>query len=140
MWKWTSSLFMSALLWEMVITLVFWFLLFPNSDYSSVTGMNYLLMYINHTVPLLVLLIDFCFNAIWFEKHQVWPNLAVFLLYGLLNIGLTYFSGHPVYSLLSWDSTLAWIVGLSLLPIVGIIWMILCLITHFKFKKLQVAE
>ncbi len=63
--------------------------------------------------------------------------MAIFFVYGIVNITVTYRSGTPVYPPMSWDSVLSWCIGLSLLPFAFGVYAGLFYLTQWKFKKLK---
>jgi hypothetical protein len=68
-----------ALVYEVLITVVYWCLLHDSNDSDAVKVSM-------HIVPLVLLAIDFAVSRIVIEKWHVWPNLVVLIIYGLVNI------------------------------------------------------
>lgn len=140
-WKILSTVFMNALLWECVIASVYWTILWP-SDKKSHAGQAgfYFWNAGDHLAPICLLTIDWLFNRIYFELNQIWVNMAVFLLYGLVNIGVTYGTGTPVYDPISWDSFGSWCIGLAMLPLCALFYCMWYFLTKFKFRKMQMHD
>ena len=90
-WKMVSSLFMTALLWECIIVSIYWSLLYEN-DKARMEGQPALKFWniYYHALILVILIIEWSLNRIFFELNQIWANLAVFLIYGMINIIVTY--------------------------------------------------
>ena len=65
LWKWVSFLFQAAILWEIIITLVFWTILWPGYSNHSFHYLIIEMMY--HLFPVVYLIIDFCMNRVYFE-------------------------------------------------------------------------
>lgn len=91
-------------------------------------------------MPLTVLSIDWVLNRIWIEWNQLYANLVIVLLYGFINMAVTFSSGEPVYPPLSWDSVVSWIMGLAILPIAVGYFAGLYYLTKWKFRKLQMHD
>ena len=66
--------------------------------------------------------------------------MAVFLLYGLVNITVTKVTGTPVYDPISWDSVGAWFVGLAMLPLAFGYWLAIYFLTKCKFRRMGMHE
>lgn len=132
---------MTALLWESVIASVYWSILYwPDKDYLKDHLGKQLWNYCDHLVPICVLLTDWFLNRIYFEWNQIYVNLVIFLLYGLVNIGVTYGRGYPVYDPISWDSVGTWILGLAMLPLAAGYYVSIYYLTRYKFKKMGMHD
>lgn len=140
-WKWVSSLFMTAMLWECVIASVYWSILYwPDRDYLKAHPVDELWNFSDHLVPICVLWIDWSLNRVFFEFNQIYVNMVIFLLYGTVNIGVTYGRGYPVYDPISWDSVGSWILGLAMLPLAAGYYTGIYYLTRFKFKKMGMHD
>ena len=64
----------------------------------------------------------------------------MFLIYGLVNIGVTYGTGTPVYSEISWDSFGAWMIGCAMLPLAAAYFTGLYYLTRCKFRKMGMHD
>ena len=91
-------------------------------------------------MPLTCLITDFLLNRIYVEYNQVYANMTVFLLYGLVNLTVTKVSGTPVYDPISWDSVGAWFVGLAMLPLAFGYWLAIYFLTKCKFRRMGMHE
>jgi hypothetical protein len=67
----------------------------------------------DHLLPLTLSFIEWCLNGIRFELNSFWLQMAIVVLYGLLNISITKLSGSPVYPAFKWDTPISWLTGLS---------------------------
>ena len=139
-WKWLSSLFMTALLWECVIASVYWSLLYPDDKANLNTPKEKWWNDCLHMLPICVLTIDWFLNRIYFELNQIWINLIIFAIYGLVNIGVTKGTGTPVYSEISWDSVGTWFLGLGMLPLAAIYYVALYYLTLLKFRCMKMHD
>ena len=109
-------MFQLAFLSECIITPFYWFLLNNKDSYRPDDMVFNIKMVGDHSLPLIVLLIDFSMNTVPFcNKHFVLV-CAVLVLYLIVNYLVTIFRDKPVYPVLDWDSAF----GLSLPPIVFI--------------------
>ena len=66
--------------------------------------------------------------------------MVVFLLYGFVNMGVTWGTGTPVYPPLSWDSFFSWLLGLAMLPLALGYYFALFYLTRWKFRKLKMHD
>ena len=66
--------------------------------------------------------------------------MIVFVLYGILNIIVTYATGKPVYDPISWDSFASWLLGLAMLPLAVGFYIALYFATRGKFKLTGMAQ
>ena len=123
-------------MWESVIFTVYWTILFPSDIPRLTTPAIWFNDFLEHFFPLFCLSIEWSLNRIYIEKNQVYVNMIVFLLYGLINITVTYVTGKPVYDPISWDSFTAWLLGLAMLPLALGFYMLLYVATRGKFRCL----
>jgi hypothetical protein len=137
MWKFTTYWFIMTLSMEVVITIGFWSFCYDAPHEGGLREVN---LYMDHSVPILLLSLDFAFNKIWFELNQVWPNALLLLLYGFDNIIYTFATGHPVYPPLTWNSVTSISLGLCGFPMFLLFWLALCAISECKFKKCDMNE
>ena len=84
--------------------------------------------------------VEWLLNRIFYEVNQVWANLGVFLLYGLINITVTYTTGKPVYKPISWDSVTTWLLGLGMLPMAVAFYFVLYYLTWCKFRVMRMHD
>ena len=95
---------------------------------------------LDHAFPITFLFIDFVLNRIYFEWNQVYANMGVFLVYGLVNITVSKASGTPVYPPISWDSVTSWILGLSMLPLALLFYVLLFYLSRCKFRRMGMHD
>jgi hypothetical protein len=133
LWKVCSYISSIALVYEVLITLVFWCLLYEKDDIDMTKALM-------HIVPIVLLAIDFCVNRITIEKRHLWPNLGILVVYGIINIIHTLVSGKPVYKMMPWDSFGAWIIGLVMLPFFSLLWWIMRGFQHRKFEWYEITH
>ena len=94
----------------------------------------------DHLFPVCALITDWFLNCIYYEINQIWANMIVILLYGFVNIIVTFASGTPVYSPMSWDSFGSWLLGLAMLPMATGFFFALYYLTRCKFRKLKMHD
>ena len=135
-----SSLFMTALLWECVIASVYWTLLYPDDKARLTTPASKWWNFCEHLIPICVLTIDWFLNRVYFEINQIWPNMLVFMLYGLVNIGVSKGRGYPVYAEISWDSVGAWFLGAAMVPLAAVFYVALYYLTRLKFRLMKMHD
>ena len=103
--------------WNLIITLVYWSLIYPTEDKNYPTPVVSVLEVIDHICPFLYVTIDWTLSAMRYERTSIAINLIVVSVYGLINILYTKIKGTPVYDPISWDSPLSWTIGLCLIPL-----------------------
>jgi hypothetical protein len=111
-------IFETAITFEVVITVVFWTFLFNPAQPVS---LRYYYTRLVHSTPLLCLAMEFIYNK-WVFRIQQFP---IIVLPGIAYIGVNYevtkVTGVPVYSILTWDSNLTYIVlgGITVLYVLS---------------------
>jgi hypothetical protein len=139
MWKVVSSLFHFAVTFEVVITLIYWTLLWPYEKVNSPLPHIFYSTCLVHFLPLTYLSIDFCFNSIHIEWNFVWPLIVTVFLYGQVNIIVTASTKTPVYPGLDWNCWLSWTVGLACLPFGFAAFWCLHRLSDWKYRKLGIT-
>ncbi|CDW91679.1 UNKNOWN [Stylonychia lemnae] len=112
LWKWGIIFYESAFTFEVVITLFFWAILYPDSDHSDPNNLrNNLLL---HASPIVVLVTDYVINRIPFQFKHLPLSLFILIVYGLVNMIYTLTSGTPVYPPLNFKDgmTAVWVLVL----------------------------
>ena len=66
--------------------------------------------------------------------------MVVFLIYGVINITVTFATGRPVYDPISWDSFTAWMLGLAMIPLALGFYVLLYACTKGKFRCLGMQQ
>jgi len=124
-----------------VIASVYWTLLYPDDrDRLKDNPVKNWWNCCDHALPICALITDWCLNRIYFEWNQIYANILVFGVYGLVNIGVTFGTGTPVYPPISWDSVGAWFVGLAMLPLAAGYYVALYYLTRCKFRKMKMHD
>jgi hypothetical protein len=128
-----------ALLWQVIITVCFWGFIVPTGNFIEYTGTtNHIIKYsMDHSVPFILLCVEWCLNSIGFEYSQILINLAVFLVYGVINYFYVTISGEIIYPILTWDSLGSYLAALGLIPAIAIINLLLILCTNYKISKID---
>lgn len=91
----------------------------------------------DHSLPFVLLLIDFLFNRITYELNGLWINLIILFIYGMYNLAYTKIEGHSVYPVVTWDSIVADCIAFAVLPLFMLFWLGLYYMSRYKFKKLD---
>ena len=94
----------------------------------------------DHGIPIIALWIDWSLNRIYVEWNQLYPNLLVFVFYGLINITYSKAKGKPVYPPLSWDSFGSWALGFACIPLAFGFYTALYYLTKCKFRKMAMHD
>lgn len=134
MWKVCNHWSQMTLLFEIVITIGFWSFVYdaPNEPTRART----VCLYMDHSVPFILLFTDFLLNRVYFELHSMWINIVFLSLYGMVNLAFTKITGNAVYPVVTWDSAYADLVAFSMIPVFMLLWVGLYLLSAWKFKKL----
>jgi hypothetical protein len=132
LWKWAVFFYETSLTFEVIITLFFWAVLFDPDDPE-----NDIWDYLDHSIPIVMLIIDYCMNKIPFNLRHLAPSMVIMVSYGIVNISYTLGTGTPVYPPLNFKDVLSfmWLVVLILLECgayAGITW-----VTKWKIKKVK---
>jgi len=134
MWKFCTHWSQMTFLFEIVITMGFWSFVYDAP--TEPTRARTVCLYMDHSVPFILLFTDFILNRIYYELHSMWINMVFLLLYGGVNFGYTEITGHAVYPVVTWDSAVAVLVAFSVVPVFMLLWLGLFSISAWKFKKL----
>ena len=62
------------------------------------------------------------------------------LAYGMINLLWTEITGHSVYPVITWDSVTAVAAAVSVAAFYMLFWMVLCYLSAWKFRRLQMDE
>ena len=134
-WKVCTHFSSMTLVFEFIVVIIFWGFLyqgevanFPNMDTAQIVA-----AYMDHSLPLTMLLIDFCLNRIYFEFWH-WPiNSFILLFYGMVNMTVTLVTGHYVYSILPWDSFVSVVIAVCFVPLYMFMWTFVFYVSKGKF-------
>ena len=132
-------MFQWAFLWEVIICSCFWGFIVPSGDFMAYTGTTNKTIKesLDHTMPLILLTVDWCLNAIGFEYAQIITNILVTMVYGLINYLYVRLKGEIIYPVLTWDSMTADLLALALVPIICLINLLIILCTNYKIGKID---
>lgn len=129
----------------MPITLIYWLLLFKHDlkKLKSKQGYNvapYVVLFaLQHSFPIVLLMLDFIYNRYMFKLARIIPILVYGILYLVINIGkkvniLGYtLSARPVYPIMKWNDAGSVIYALTTCVLIVLTFLVLRLIT-FSFK------
>jgi len=114
----------------------------PTGNFASYTGTtNHIIKYsADHSIPCILLCIDWVLNSIGFEYSQILLNLCIFLVYGVINYLYVTISGEPIYPILTWDSLQAYLIALALIPTIALLNLALILLTNYKISKIDKSK
>ena len=131
LWKWGIFFYEASFTFEIIITLFFWAVLFPNDKHRNP------FTYIDHILPIAILLVDYSMNRIPFSIRHLPLGMFLLFIYGLINMTWTLVTGKPVYPPLDFKSamTAVWILLLTLLEVGGFYLMIV--LTRMKLSKVH---
>lgn len=118
LWKAASYLFQLCFFWNFIITLFYWSFIIPNGaeEFAPTTYLQ-VKFAMDHTLPFTYTAIDWCLNSIGGQWPQIWTNMAISLVYALVNMLFCTVGGQFIYPVLTWDSWQAGLIALSLIPV-----------------------
>ena len=94
----------------------------------------------DHLFPIVFLVIDWFLNRIYFEKNQIYANMLVFFIYGMVNLTVTLVGGKPVYPPMSWDSFGSVCFALVMFPLAIGFYFAFYFLTKCKFRKMKMHD
>jgi hypothetical protein len=119
--------------YETIVTIAFWGAYAinypappPENKFTAVTAL------MNHSVPFLMLIIDFCLNAIVFNPSHVVIALIVVTVYGLMNMTIVLATYEPIYPILTWRDYNAIWCSISVLAMIFVSFMICAYVSICK--------
>lgn len=144
MQKWYIMLFQISLISEIIITLSFWTLLVPHEDFMEFRDrtctdrpVSCFMLYADHWLPLLLLLIDYAISHSVFLKRQwILIDLCsfVYLIYNFTWVKIT---GIPLYPMYNWYKPSAYINFFLSLLINPALFLFICWLNLKKLKMLK---
>ena len=79
---------------------------------------------IDNSVPMMLILIEFSYNAVPFCRRHLIFIIIIAILYLITNFTITKYLGQPVYQILDWNSTLGYIMPFAFIAYVVIVFLI----------------
>lgn len=118
-WKWWIVLFEISLCSQLLITPYYWILLrklhpFENTIYTKIEIVT------DHTLPLVLLLVELTMNQIPFIFRHIYIGGLVVVTVILVNLIYTKVSGSPVYPMMNWNTVIGILIPLCV-PAVGVL-------------------
>jgi len=121
-WRIVHLIYEIALICEMIVTFIFWTMLFPIMiiHIDETTTIFVVVMCQIHFFPFVLLLTDFVLVRMHFIPRHAWIILGVLLAYTVVNVAVT-LAVSPVYPILTWTNwkSIIFVVVVTLLLIVG---------------------
>ena len=127
---------------ELLIVPFFWGILWKDAynemkDHKSVI----VEMCIDHSVPLLCLMLDYLFlNMIPFAKRHILALMTVNIAYMIVNLAATLVSGTPVYPPITWKDPMGIGLPVACMFIVLLIFICLECLTKRKLRRNNCSE
>ena len=139
-WKLWTFLFQCSLVFELIITVHFWILIWPqlNDDECSEQkfDLKCLSMCINHSLPIFCLSLDYLYNAQPFVRRHY--SLICFLscIYLSINFAVVRYTGIPIYDFLNWQSYEGFLWAFAVLLLSFLIFLMLEKLNVIKLKAM----
>mgnify|MGYP001806967114 CR=1 FL=1 len=96
MWKVTIVLYEVMASFTLAHSILFWSYMRTHDDYSNYEQLQNILLYLDSTLPLLIVIADFSLNAVVFNANHSAIVLLFLVAYDLTNFLITHYQG-PVY-------------------------------------------
>lgn len=109
LWKWSIILTEATLIFESLIVVFFWVLLFPLIDPSTRTPFKIAFDYIDHITPGALILIDMIMNRAPMNNRHLVVLLPLQFAYGLVNIAGSIGLGKPIYPPLDYKKLMGYV-------------------------------
>ena len=138
-----------AVVYELIIVPLFWTIIFPGyfvnqteipdvDDFQTLDqfeiGFIIVAGVMDHTIPLIVLMIDFSFNCIPFVFRHFQVTLILAIVYSVFNV-IYSIKVEPIYPIADFNSPLAF-----LYPIGGLVWCILMYLFILHSSKVKLRK
>ena len=143
-WKWFTILFQFSLIMEIIITPVFWILLwgYVKDEPKFEPFWKKTALILDHCMPLIILLFEFVFvNAIAFSRRHLLLLILLSFIYLLVNMSVTLNTGRPPYPFMNWKGFYGFVLvpgGILLYAV--IMYFLVEQVTFWKLKKLDQTE
>lgn len=103
-WKWIIFFYQMCFVCCLLASSVFWFtVIFYNETYDITGDHDFAILVSLHTVPTLLMIIEYPFNMIPWDWRFLPFNLGVMLLYLLDTFLFQLIQNDPVYNILDWE-------------------------------------
>lgn len=146
LYKWAIILFNIAFMYEVVIVVGFWTIILPGillveQPHSSSVPLSFIIVAggMDHSLPLVVLLIDFSINCVPIIWRHFFISFAVGLVYMLMNM-IYSVDVKPVYPVLTWQGPLGVILPILIMAVTFGIHLLTQKCNKFKLKKYKKAS
>jgi hypothetical protein len=133
-WKWGIFFFETSITFEIIITLFFWGVLFPNMNAQAKSNP---FTYIDHIAPITILSIDYCLNRIPFNLRHLPISMGLMLTYGVVNMSYTLATGRPIYPPLNYHDVMSFVWMIVLAGLEGGGYFGFYHLTIWKLKKVH---
>jgi hypothetical protein len=118
---------------EIAITIGFWSFVYDAP--KEPTTARTICLFMDHSLPFTLLLIDFLSHRIHYEIAHLCINLIFLGAYGIDNFVFCKMRHTYVYPVIHWDSWLTYIAAFMIIPLFMLLWVAVCLISECKMKK-----
>ena len=116
-----------------MVTIVFWTSIHTSTLQLQLTWQRKLNLIIDHFVPLLALLTDYCMNCQPIIRRHFLVVIIIAFIYILVLMGFS-ISGYPPYPNMNWDSWRGTLIPILILFLTIVLFFLLEVITKRKLK------
>lgn len=137
-WKWFIVLFEQSFVFQILITIFFWVILWPEyrdlDKFKESPMLKYEIM-IDHIVPPVCLIVEFMFNIIPFSKRHSLVTFAVGFGYCFLDfLTVKLITKEPIYPYIAYDDAISFIIPLICVIANVLFFFIVYWISQCKFR------
>lgn len=133
-----NNLFHLVITMQFVIVGSFWSLL--SFTIRKHTGILYIMDVTFHTVPFMLILIEFFLNSVILRVNSLLIVMSFFVAYTLMNSSLAIFFGLVIYVPFDWQTSLTYITFLCILVFMAFIWSSMLYIQKVKFQEIEKTD
>lgn len=115
LWKWCLFFLETALIFQSLIVIFFWSVLFPLIDKSKLTTFQYVMNFIDHIMPAVFILVDYAMNRVPLSRRHLPLIMGVLGVYGTVNISVSLYRGEPIYKPLDPKKPMCYVIEVGIL-------------------------
>jgi hypothetical protein len=131
LWKWGIFFYGASFTFEIIITILFWAVLFPTIKKPNPFS------FIDHIAPIIILLVDYSMSRIPFSNRHLPLAMILLIIYCAFNMTWTLITGNPVYKPFDFKGpmTAVWGLLVVLLEVGG--FFLMTSLTNRKLNKIN---
>ena len=124
-----------TLLFESLIVVFFWTVLFPLIDKDAIGMYKYVFNYIDHITPAVFIYVDMLLNRVPLSPRHLAVILPLMLVYGMQYVVVSLLRDKPIYPVLDPKKPIGYLIAAGLLVVVSIWYMLYVWIIKWRDGK-----